>query len=65
MRGSWKERGEEEEMIFQSYPSLGALPTLTHGILTLGSFSSMMQSETTVVSTLAVLSSRDFRIHMA
>ena len=65
MRGSWKGRGEENKTIFQSYPSLGALPTLTHSILTLGSFGSMMQSETTVVSTLAVMSSRGFRIQMA
>ena len=65
MRGSWKERDEEKETIFQSYPSLGALPTLTHGVLTLGSFSSMMQAETTMVSTLAVTSSRGFRIQMA
>lgn len=40
------------------------LPTFIHVILTLGSFSSMMQSKTTVVSILVSMSSRGFRIRM-
>ena len=57
-------KGCREKMKFQGGPFLGVLPTLIHVILTLGSFSSIMQSKTTVVSTLVSLSSRGFRIWM-
>lgn len=40
------------------------IPTFIHVILILGSFSSMMQSKTTVVSILVSMSSRGFRIRM-
>lgn len=60
----WEGRGCRKEIILPLWILPRYFPTLTHVILILGSFSSMMQSKTTVVSILVFISSRGFRIRM-
>lgn len=61
----WKGTGCREEMLLPGWILPRCFPTLTHVIFILASFSSMMHSKHTVVSTLVSISSRGFRIRMA